>query len=425
MDFLRQAGLRAAARSAHREAVSFFEQALEMLEADGPRDEALPAAIDLVFDLRASLAPLGEFVRTLEHLRRAEARAETLGDRGRLGWVSAYLTQSYYTIGEQAAAIRSANRALAIGGELGDRPLQIAASFGLGQAHHVLGAYPEAQRHLRSAVAEVEGELARERWGMAGLVSVAARVWLAASLAEVGEFGEALECIRVGLAVAEAADHPWSIAGSLMTVGFAHLSRGHLEAALPVVDRGIAFSREMDLTAWLPMLLCVRGAADVRGGRVAEGVLLLEEGVGRAASLRILSRQALRLTWLAEGYRLAGRAEEAVTTAQDAHRLASEHEERGYAAGALRMLGEALASTDPDAAVRHCESALEGAQALGMRPLEALCRLDLGALAARTGRRDEAREQLAAAVRMLHAMDMRHWLPGAETALAGLGGARS
>jgi class 3 adenylate cyclase/tetratricopeptide (TPR) repeat protein len=422
VDFLRQAGLRAAARSAHREAVSFFEQALEMLEADGPRDEALPAAIDLVFDLRASLAPLGEFVRTLEHLRRAEARAETLGDRGRLGWVSAYLTQSYYTIGEQAAAIRSANRALAIGGELGDRPLQIAASFGLGQAHHVLGAYPEAQRHLRSAVAEVEGELARERWGMAGLVSVAARVWLAASLAEVGE---ALECIRVGLAVAEAADHPWSIAGSLMTVGFAHLSRGHLEAALPVVDRGIAFSREMDLAAWLPMLLCVRGAADARGGRVAEGVLLLEEGVGRAASLRILSRQALRLTWLAEGYRLAGRAEKAVTTAQDAHRLASEQEERGYAAGALRMLGEALASTDPDAAVRHCESALEGAQALGMRPLEALCRLDLGALAARTGRRDEAREQLAAAVRMLHAMDMRHWLPGAETALAGLGGVRS
>jgi hypothetical protein len=76
-------------------------------------------------------------------------------------------------------------------------------------------------------------------------------------------------------------------------------------------------------------------------------------------------------------------------------------------------------------AVRHCESALEGAQALGMGPLAALCRLDLGALAERTGRRDEAREHLETAVRMLRAMDMRHWLPGAETALASLGGARS
>ncbi len=420
MEFLRQAGLRAAARSAHREAVTFFEQALEILEADGPREAALPTAIDLVFDLRASLAPLGEFTRTLAHLRRAETRAETLGDRWRLGWVSAYLTQSYYTLGEQAAAIRSAERALGIGAELGDRPLQIAASFGLGQAHHVLGVYPAAQRHLRSAVAAVDGELVRERWGMAGLVSVAARVWLAASLAEVGEFDEALECIHAGLAVAEAADHPWSIAGSLMTLGFVHLSRGHLEAAIPVVDRGIAFSREMDLTAWLPMLLCVRGAADARGGRVAEGVLLMEEGVGRAASLRILSRQALRLSWLAEGYRLAGRTAEAVTAAREAHRLAAEHEERGYAANALRMLGEATAAADPAVAARHCTGALEGAQALGMRPLEALCRLDLGALAARAGQRDEARDHLTAALRMLRAMNMRHWLPGAESALAAL-----
>jgi hypothetical protein len=55
-----------------------------------------------------------------------------------------------------------------------------------------------------------------------------------------------------------------------------------------------------------------------------------------------------------------------------------------------------------------------------MRPLEALCRLDLGVLAGRAGRRDEAREHLAAAVRMLRAMDMRHWLPPAEAALADL-----
>ncbi|HKW90352.1 MAG TPA: AAA family ATPase, partial [Methylomirabilota bacterium] len=92
--YLRQAGAKAAARSAHREAVGFFEQALEALEAAGAGAGAVETAIDLVFDLRASLAPLGEFTRTLEYLRRAEAQAETLGDRRRLGWVCAYLTQS-------------------------------------------------------------------------------------------------------------------------------------------------------------------------------------------------------------------------------------------------------------------------------------------------------------------------------------------
>jgi tetratricopeptide (TPR) repeat protein len=421
--YLRQAGAKAAARSAHRGAVAFFEQALEILEADGPREATLGTAIDLVFDLRASLAPLGEFTRTLAHLRRAETRAETLGDRRRLGWVSAYLTQSYYTLGEQAAAIRSAERALEVGSELGDAPIQIVATFGLGQARHVLGDYALARRHLSRAVAAVEGELSRERWGMAGLVSVAARIWLAASLADVGEFAEALRCAREGLALAEAAGHPWSTAGSYMTVGFIQLSQGHPGEAAPVLDRGIAFSREMDLTAWLPMLLCARGMADARSGRVADGLRLLEEGIRHADALRILSRHALRLTWLAEAYLLAGRVAEAVTAARDAHRLAAEHEEKGYAAGALRMLGETASCAgggEAESAARHYAEALASAQALGMRPLEALCHLGLGSLARRAGDGGPAKERLTVAATLLREMDMRHWLIQAQEALAAL-----
>jgi tetratricopeptide (TPR) repeat protein len=423
VEYLRQAGAKAAARSAHREAVAFFEQALEILEADGPPEAALGTAIDLVFDLRASLAPLGEFARTLAHLRRAEARAETLGDRRRLGWVSAYLTQSYYTLGEQAAAIRSAERALEVGSELGDAPIQIAATFGLGQACHVLGDYHEAGRHLTRAVDAVEGELSRERWGLAGLVSVASRIWLAASLADVGEFAQALQCARDGLAVAEAAGHPWSIAGSYMTVGFVHLSQGYPDEAALVLDRGIAFSREMDLTAWLPMLLCARGAADARSGRVAEGLRLLDEGIRHADALRILSRHALRLTWLAEAHLLAGGVDGAVTAVREAHRLAAEHQEKGYAAGALRMLGEAASrsgSGEAESAARHYREALSAARALGMRPLEALCHLGLGSLARRVGDGGQAKDRLNAAATLLREMDMRYWLMQAQEALAAL-----
>jgi class 3 adenylate cyclase/tetratricopeptide (TPR) repeat protein len=418
VEFLRQAGLRAADRSAHREAVSFFEQALEILEGEGPGDDGRRAAIDLVFDLRASLAPLGEFARTLAYLRRAAESAEALGDRRRLGWVSAYLTQSYYTLGDPAAAIQVAERALELGQTLGDRPLQIAASFGLGQAHHVLADHAAAERHLRSAVAGVQGDLVRERWGMAGLISVAARMWLATTLADVGKLDEAIDCAETGLAIAEEADHPWSMAGSYMTLGFVHLNRGDLDPAAPVLDRGIAFAREMDLTAWLPMLLCERGLVDARAGRVREGVLLMEEGVGRGATLRIMSRQALRLTWLAEGLRLAGRGEEAIAAAREAHRLASAQEERGTAASALRMLGEVV--MDPDEAARHASGALAEARELGMRPLEARCRLDLGLLAARAGRSEIAREHLTAAEALLEAMGMRYWLPAARAALAAL-----
>ena len=420
VDYLRQAGARAAARSAHREAAAFYEQALEALEADGPRAEAVPTAVDLVFDLRASLAALGEFTRTLAHLRRAEERAESVGDSRRLGWISAYLTQSYYTIGQQTDAIRAAHRALEIGEALGDEALQIVANFGLGQAHHVLGAHPTAQRHLRRAVAAVDGPLRRERWGMAGLVSVASRMWLAASLADVGDFDEATACAREGLAIAQEADHPWSTAGSHMTLGVVLLGRGHLDEAAPVLDRGIAFAREMDLTAWLPMLLSARGMVASRLEPGGTGLGMIEEGVQRGAALRILSRQAQRLTWLAEAYWLAGRADGAVAAAADAHRLAGEHGERGYAAGALRMLAQATAD------VGHYEAALDASRSLGMRPVEALCHLGLATLAGRIGDEARAVEHGAHALEMLRAMDMRYWLAEAESALgAGLRGGQS
>ena len=186
----------------------------------------------------------------------------------------------------------------------------------------------------------------------------------------------------------------------------------------PALDRGIAFSREMDLTAWLPMLLCARGAAHVRSGRVGDGLLLLEEGVHRASALRILSRHALRLAWLAEGYLLAGHGDRAADAADQAHRLAAEHAEQGYAAMAVRMLGETAARAGQGTrAAEHYADALARARALEMRPLEALCHLGLGELARGAGDGTAAKERLTEAVGLLREMDMRYWLHQAEAAL--------
>ena len=78
--YCRQAGTRAAARSAHREAVAYFEQALTALAQLPEHRNTVEQAIDLRFDLRHVLAPLGEHARTLDYLCAAEALAEPLGD---------------------------------------------------------------------------------------------------------------------------------------------------------------------------------------------------------------------------------------------------------------------------------------------------------------------------------------------------------
>jgi hypothetical protein len=53
-----------------------------------------------------------------------------------------------------------------------------------------------------------------------------------------------------------------------------------------------------------------------------------------------------------------------------------------------------------------------------MRPLQAHCHHGLGRLYSQTGRGEEARAELSAAIALYRPMDMTFWLPQAEAALA-------
>ena len=53
-----------------------------------------------------------------------------------------------------------------------------------------------------------------------------------------------------------------------------------------------------------------------------------------------------------------------------------------------------------------------------MRPLQAHCHHDLGALYSQGERLEEARVALSTAIHMYRAMEMTFWLPQAEAALA-------
>ena len=398
VDYLRQAGARAAARSAHRDAVAFFEQAIETLDRLPPMPARLALGVDLRFDARASLAALGEFRRNLDHLRRGETLAEQLGDHRRLGWISAYLAQSYYTLGDQEAALVAAQRARRLAELQGDLPMRVVAAAGLGQAHHALGNFPEARAFLEEAIGWLEGDLARERFGMAGIVSVAARIWLVNVLVAQGDFAAAHARAREALRLAEPTEHAWSMAAAHVAVGFALLTRGDLEGAAPVLERGLARAHELDITAWLPMLSCQLGLVYARRGRVEEGCALLENGIQRAEALAILSRHAIRLVWLAEAFLRGGRLAEARTTVERGLAAARAHGERGYEGWARRMQGEiALAAGDPAEARAHYEAALAIAGPAGMRALEAHTWRGLARLAEAVGQGEEAARWRAAA----------------------------
>jgi len=84
---------------------------------------------------------------------------------------------------------------------------------------------------------------------------------------------------------------------------------------------------------------------------------------------------------------------------------------------ALHLLGDIATHSDrfdAEGGETYYRKALALAEPRGMRPLVAHCRLGLGRLYARTGKR-EAQEHLTIAMRMYREMGMSYWIEQAES----------
>jgi class 3 adenylate cyclase/DNA-binding winged helix-turn-helix (wHTH) protein/tetratricopeptide (TPR) repeat protein len=419
--YFQQAGEQALARSAYREAVTAFEQALGALQHLPDSRDTHELAIDLRLALRGALYPLGEFRQILVYLQDAAALAAALGDLYRLGWVAAYLTAHFALTCEPDPALESGHRALAIAADLGDIGLTVTAQYYLGHTYRYLGNYHRAVECYRKNVACLHGALRQERFGLPGLAAVVSRSLLAVSLAECGIFPEGMTLTEEGSQIAKTADHPYSHLLVYWAVGFRSLHQGNLPQAIPVLEQAIHCAQEAHIRFVVTRLGALLGAAYALAGRTAEALPLLEQAVEQAMAIPIMIDQALWMVWLGEAYLCAGRLDEADIQAQRALEFSRVHQARGHTAYALRLLGEMAAQRTPPAAEQaetYYRQALALTEALGMRPLQAHCHRGLGMLYRQMGRLEEARAALATAIDMYRTMEMTFWLPQAEAVLA-------
>jgi tetratricopeptide (TPR) repeat protein len=127
---------------------------------------------------------------------------------------------------------------------------------------------------------------------------------------------------------------------------------------------------------------------------------------------------------LANVYLLAGRRDDAHTTALRALDLARRYYEKGPEAWALYLIAESEERSDAAAAERVAQdylTALRRSEELGMRPLSAHCHLGLGQLNATLGDAQNARTHLECALGLYREMGMQHWPEQAEASLHALG----
>jgi class 3 adenylate cyclase/tetratricopeptide (TPR) repeat protein len=421
LTYCQQAGARAMAGSAHREAVAYFEQALTALAQLPETRRRLEQAIDVRFDLRNALRPLGQYTRMLDHLRAAEPIAERLGDDQRLGRLAGHLCISFYAVNEYEQAIAAGQRALALGTSSGALDVLVPAQTALAGAYLTVGDFREALDVSRQAMTLLTGDLRYAHFGRLALPAVTARRYAAFCLAELGEIPEGRSVGEDAVRLAEAVEHPYSIVLALGPVGVLCRRQGEIHTAIPVLERGLALCQSANIPLHVPLLASSLGAAYALAERTAEALPLLDQALGHIATGSFIVPSPFDLTELSEALLPVGRVDEAGTLAGRLLDLSRTHTRCGYQAHALRLLGEVTMrrdSMDVDQAVTHYRQALALAEEVGMRPLQAHCHLGLGNLYATTGQREQAHIALSTAVELYQSMEMTFWLSQAETTLA-------
>jgi DNA-binding NtrC family response regulator/tetratricopeptide (TPR) repeat protein len=411
--YLRRAGLKAATRSALREAQIWFDQARGVLAALPESPSTLEQDFEIRLELRSVLVLLGEVRQALERLREAETLAERLNDDRRRCLVGALVTNVHSLLGEPDEALVAGTRALEIAGRLGDVRLRILSTVYLEQLHYYRGDYARVVELASGNLTVLPDDL-----GSNIPLPTFHRFWLVLSLAELGRFAEAAQYEAEALQLAGPTQRAYTVALAHSGAGRLHLLKGDWAKARSLIEHGIAAFRTGNIVIDLPGAVASSTWALAQLGPSSEALTRLLEGE------ELLERQAARgivhhLGWaycvLGRAYLLLGRLDEARRLADKA--VGSSPRQLGFAAHRVHLFGDIATHPDrfdAESGEAHYRKALALAEPLGMRPLVAHCHLGLGKLYLHTGQREQAHEHLTIATKLYREMDMRFWLEQAE-----------
>ncbi len=416
--YLRQAGGKAAARSALLDARAWFEQAMGVLKELPESQVTLEQAFDVRLELRPVLRMLGEGRQMLEHLREAEALAERLKDDSRRGRVCAFMTTVQSSLNELDEALVTGTRALEIAQRLGDSKLLMLTTAYLEQAYYYRGEYEQVVDLATDNIALMPADWVQEYVGMSVPASVFGRAYLIMSLAEVGRFAEAAKYEAEAIQLAEPTQHAHTVSWAYLPASVLYLLKGDWAKALSRVEKWIATLQAGNVAIQLPWAIACSAWALAQLGdagealkRVREGEQLLERQTRggifahRSWAYHAVGRACLLLGRLDEARRLGNRAVE------------TSRRQPGFVAHALRLLGDIASHPDrfdAETSLAQYREALVLAQLHGMRSLVAHSHLGLSKLYRSTGQPEHARESLTNAITMYREMDMGFWVKQAE-----------
>jgi class 3 adenylate cyclase len=395
VNYLRQAGTKAVARSANREAVGFLETALaliaELPQTSATLSDALDIRITLGIALIALQAPGAKEVEA--SYRHALDLVDRLGDSARRFPVLWGLWFVAYQRGNYPAAQESAERLLvdAQGADDTGRLLE---------AHHALWATSTAMGRPIPGAAHAERGLAlydREHHASHALLyaghdpGVCARYQLAANQWLLGYPERALATMHDARRLAAEMNHPLTTVNALSFAAWLHYQRGEHDVAGQIAQQVRDIGGTHGFVTWLDtalVLSCATGREPANAQTLIElSQRLLAQRRGsawrHAFSICVLAELLLTAGCLEQGHRALGSI--------------GETDRQAFCAAEIRRIdGELVArgGRPGDGELRFRE-AIELARSRGEKSLELRATMSLARLLLGQDRLDEAREALA------------------------------
>jgi class 3 adenylate cyclase/tetratricopeptide (TPR) repeat protein len=334
----RAAGDRAYSHFANREAVRFYEDALEALAHLPETTNALSTAVDLRFALRDPLYRLGRIADLRTRLDEAETLAERLADKGRLGQL--LIVQSHYAClgGDYKTTIAAAERAATLAQVENDPALKLRAAFERALGEFGQGALAASIAGMTEVAEHAEDPGLGGRFGLDGPLAVVALGYQMRALTDLGDFNEAERIATVCTARAMAIGRPFTSIFAQVAEGYVLLNRGAAVDAVARFADAVAMCNQAEADLMRPVALSFLGVAEVVVGRIASGLEHLEAAVAMAADMGFMFQQPLRLALLAQALSAAGQSVAASQRTAEAHAMAEAQGDRISLIAAARMM---------------------------------------------------------------------------------------
>jgi class 3 adenylate cyclase len=339
----RAAGERAASHHANREAVRFYEEALEAL-ARLPEDNAsLSIGVDLRFALRDPLFRLGRMTQLQARLHEAAALAERLDDNKRLGQLYIFQSHHAWLAGDYSATVAAARRAQALAETQNDAALKLRAVFECALGQFGQGALADSAASMADVAAHAEDPELGGRFGLDDRLAVVALGYQTRALTDLKQFDAASAIAQVCNARAEKVSRPFNFIFSTLAEGYLLLSRGAATEAVARLTEAVALCDRAEADLMRPVVQSLLGAAELASGRVAIGLEWLELAVNGADGMGLMFQQPLRLALLAAALSAAGRTTEAAERLAAAQELAASQGDTASLQTAQRLASLAAA----------------------------------------------------------------------------------